>query len=532
MQTIETHAVIIGSGVAGAIIAYKLSQSGVKTIILEAGPRFTREDVFERQQETWKLDSSAPYPNTKLAPRTDPSDPSEDYIGNVGGTPYQADHLRGVGGTTWHWAAACHRFLPQDMAINSNYGVGIDWPFSYSEIEPDYATAEKELGVSCEDNADWDSPRSTPYPMSAVAASYADLTVSKVLNGNGYNLQPKPVARNSRPYDNRPQCHGHHNCTNVCPIGAQYSGDVHINKAEEYGAQVLADALVIRLETDRHNRIKKAIVKRPDGSLLSVKANIFVLAANGIESPRLLLSSTSETHPNGIANSSGMVGKRLMDHYGSKISFDMPYPVFPGRGPVTAYADISKRDGDFRKKRSGYLISFINQDTVNNLTLEALQHSLDPVEIDTYLSDLALRRLRVETSTEQLPDVSNKVNVDFNKRDSSGMPKISIHYNVDSYVTDGVEASYNDVARMAKILGATNIKLLGTYTHLHSSGTLMMGHDNKRFVADDVGRSHDHPNLFIAGSALFPSVATTTPTLTISAMALRTARSILTQINK
>jgi glucose dehydrogenase len=155
--------VIIGSGVAGALCAWRLAQKGLKVLILEAGPRIERKDIVQGFVGAHHLDLSAGFPNERWAPRPDWGTPTDDYIRQTGKTA-RIEYLRVVGGTTWHWGAHCVRFLPRDFRIRSLYGVGDDWPISYDDIEPFYALADKEFGVCGNDAEDGGSPRSTPFP--------------------------------------------------------------------------------------------------------------------------------------------------------------------------------------------------------------------------------------------------------------------------------------------------------------------------------------------------------------------------------
>lgn len=526
---ITADVAIIGSGVAGALIAYRLAQRGVKAVILEAGPRFTRGEALERQRSTWKQDHSAPYPNTKLAPRSDPTTPN-DYIVNDGPVMHGTNYLRGVGGTTWHWQAVALRYLPADMELKSRYGIGRDWPLTYNDLEPDYAEAEKELGVNGDNNADWGSPRSTPYPIPVIAPTYADQKISSALKKHGIDFLQKPTARNTIPYDGRPACHGHRNCANVCPIGAQYSGDVHVLKAEELGVQVIPEALVYAIEVSPDNTIQSLKIRRPDHSVLTASAKIYVLAANGIESPRLCLASAHETLPNGITNSSGMVGKHLMNHYSIQTRFDMPYPVYPGRGPQTAFANSSYRDGGFRTEYASFLINFENVELAGEIAAFGLADAVDIQKVDDYIRRHITRRLAITAVAEQLPDPTNTVKVDFANLDSAGMPKIRIHYDLDTYTRTALTEGEKFIQKIIDHLGGQIVNTIPPFENAHPTGTLMMGHDPRFSVADAYGRSHDHSNMFIAGSSLFPTSGTANPTLTIAAMALRTEREIYAQL--
>ncbi|SQK74901.1 GMC oxidoreductase [Tatumella ptyseos] len=145
----------------------------------------------------------------------------------------------------------------------------------------------------------------------------ADRRFTEVVATAGYENTPVPQGRNSRPYDGRPQCCGNNNCMPICPIGAMFNGIHTIVKAEKAGAKILPNAVVYRFETDEHNNITALHYYDPDKNSHRVTARTFVLAGNGIETPKLLLLAANDRNPNGIANSSDMVGRNMMDHPGS-----------------------------------------------------------------------------------------------------------------------------------------------------------------------------------------------------------------------
>src|SRR5579872_6438094 len=325
---LSADVVVVGSGVAGALVAYELASAGATVVILEAGPRLERGEIVENyRRNPARGDMMIPYPASRNAPHPE-------YSAHAGGLPgrnapyrkdnnylvlkgpdagaYAQQYIRVVGGTTWHWAAACWRLLPSDFRLKSLYGVGRDWPISYDELEPYYCRAERELGVSGpNDGSDLGSPRSQPYPMDQLPLSYNDRRFADVLNGHGFTVVSEPVARNSRSYDDRPPCCGNNSCMPICPIGAMYSGITHVEKAEKAGARLIDNAVVYRVEVDARERVSAVLYKDGDGVSHRVTGKLFVLAANGIETPKLLLISTDDRHPGGVANSSDQVGRNL-----------------------------------------------------------------------------------------------------------------------------------------------------------------------------------------------------------------------------
>ena len=528
MTVQRTDVLVVGAGVAGSLVAHALGRLGRQVTLLEAGPRIDRVTVAERyRQAVDKSDFMAPYPGTAHAPN---AGPGLDYIVEKGEHPYGTQYIRGVGGTTWHWAAATWRFLPVDFRLRSRYGVGRDWPISYDELEPWYLKAEQAMGVSGPDPLaeDLGSPRSAPYPMPALPLSYMDGQFAQALNANGFQVVTEPVARNYDAFDGRPPCCGNNNCMPICPIGAQYSGDVHARKAEQAGALLIENAVVRRIETAPDGqRVTGVSYLRPDGTEQMIEANLTVLAANGIETPKLMLMSASEACPAGVGNSSDQVGRNLMDHPGTGVSFLWGKPVFPGRGPQEMTSVVNFRDGAFRSDYAARKLHLGNMADYQGVTSALLEQGVQPPELDQAIRARVARRVSINSFHEQLPDPANRIVPSAEHRDALGIPRPEVTYRIDDYVRKGARRTRESYLQIAKLLGATEVELDDRFApNNHIMGTCVMGDDAKTSVVDAVGRCHDHPNLYIVGSSVFASAACVNSTLTLAALALRTADAI------
>ena len=261
-----------------------------------------------------------------------------------------------MGGTTWHWLGTALRFVPDDFRLRSRFGVGIDWPISYDDLEPWYCEAERELGVAGDPNADLNAPRSQPYPLPPIPLSYADQRTAAALKGSAHSVQPTPQARNSERYDNRPACCGSASCIPICPVQAKYDATTHVARAERAGAQVVAEAVVTRVEVGADGRVTALIVKRPDGSEDRATGKVFVIAAHGIETPKLLLQSRTDRLPAGVANSSDQVGRNLMDHPAQLNWALAAEPLGAHRGPLATAGIEWTRAGDWRSEHASFRI--------------------------------------------------------------------------------------------------------------------------------------------------------------------------------
>lgn len=525
-ETLQADVVVIGSGVAGSLVAHRLALAGKSVIILEAGPRVPRWLTVERfRNQPNKADNNQCYPSSLSAPHPQ-YDPPNHYLIQKGPDPFEQQFLRLVGGTTWHWAASAWRFLPNDFKEKTVFGVGRDWPIQYSDLEPYYYQAEVELGVW--GNQDYGSPRTKPYPMAPLPASYNEQTVMDLLNQHNpaYNVVIEPVARNSRPYDGRPTCCGNNNCMPICPIGAMYNGIVHADKAVQAGARLIPEAVVYRLEVGAKKQIVAALYKDPQGGEHRVEGRYFVVAANGIETPKLLLMSTSHDYPNGVANSSDMVGRNLMDHPGTGVTFYANQPLWPGRGPEEMTSLIGYRDGAFRATECGKKIHMSNANRIQQEAQKifATGKRLQPAELDAQIRDRASRFVEFDAFHEILPSPANRIVPSKTEKDALGIPRPEIYYQIDDYVKRGAVKTREIYATAAKLLGGTEVKFNDEFApNNHITGATIMGSDPRDSVVDGQCRSHDHANLFISSSATMASVGTANVTLTIAALAIRIA---------
>jgi choline dehydrogenase-like flavoprotein len=314
----------------------------------------------------------------------------------------------------------------------------------------------------------------------------------------------------------------------VCPIDAQYHGGIAAASAEKAGVRIVTEAVVYRLEHDARGAIVAAHYYDWNKTSHRVTGKTFVVAANAIESARLLLMSTSSAYPTGVANRSDNVGRNLCDHPAIGVTFDMDEPVWPGRGPVSPCSIGQFRDGDFRAGHAPFRIDISNASQVASVTKELIGEGYYGVKLEGAIRDRASRRVSLKNALEQLPDPDNRVTLGVGK-DALGLPVPRIHWNVDDYVVKGTDATRTRYDEIARQLGATNIKhsKAGTFgNRQHITGTLSMGRDAATSVTDPFGRAHDHPNLYMAGTGVMPTVGTCNVTLTAVALALRTADKI------
>lgn len=544
--------IIIGAGVSGALIANELTKHSHKILILEAGPsNHERMDLVGNYLNSTNKSLGSPYNvpgQLNMAPIEDP--PNEHYYDQNYNPPdsntlFKSTYERRVGGSTWHWLGNCPRLLPNDFKTATKYGFGMDWPISYDDLEEWYCAAEYELGVAGDHdelNGFLGAYRSKSFPMPKIWPSYSDLRISDKLSGSRnlwseFNNEPlvlmsTPQARNSVPFDGRPVCTGNSSCVPLCPIGAKYDASIHIDKAVKNGAELRAKAIVTKIVVDDSNLVKSVEYQNWEGERFQVTGKLFVLAANAIESVKILLLSK-------IANNSDQVGRNLMDHPQGEGLCVIDEPVFPFRGPPTTSGIDKFRDGDFRRNMAAFRLSMGNdgggRSQSPQVTLNKLMSDHFGTRLRDDLKNYVTRQFRISFLAEMLPSSENRVTLSENK-DIAGIPRPKLTFSVDDYTMN----SFNKISEVMKsiflALGSKleDIKIPDNTAFFmgagHVMGTCRMGSDANTSVVNKHLQSHDHRNLFISGASVFPTVGSANPTLTVAALSLRLAKYLHEQL--
>ena len=529
---IEADTVIVGSGFAGALLADRLAGMGVGCTILEAGARVNRGTAFQSFLSAPVKTPESPY---ERPPDADfpISQERGHWYRQAGPDEFKSTYLKAVGGTSWHWLGTCVRFLPSDFRMRTLYGRGEDWPIGYDELESYYTDAERELGVAGDSAEDLGSPRSGPFPMPPVPQTYLDRVHERALAGTAFQVRVTPQARNSVNREGRPACCGSATCIPICPVGAKYDATVHLDRAAARGAVLHQRTTATRIETDADGRVSAIRFRRPDGTGGLARGRVYILTANAVETPRLLLHSSSERLPRGVANESDQVGRNLMDHPVQLSWAVAGEPVWPYRGPLSTSGIENLRDGPFRRDRSSLRIQISNDGwnwpTGGAITLADMlwRRGLRGGALREAIVDHASRQVQLATSTEQLPEPENRVALDARDRDFHGVPLPRMHYRVGGYSRRGLAAARRVHDEIFGRLNATEIHHADDFQGAgHIIGTTRMGDDPRRSVVDRNLRCHGHPNLFLVGSGAFPTGSTANPTLTIAALALRAAGAV------
>jgi choline dehydrogenase-like flavoprotein len=517
----NADALIIGAGPTGAVAAKRLAEAGMRVVVLEQGdwPDYARARADHPDFELTAGRYWSANPNRRQAPA---DYPISDVDSDIAAVMYNA-----VGGSTVLFAAHWQRNMPSDFRVRTLDCVADDWPLTYEDLEPYYEQVENDFGISglAGDPAfpPGKGPPLPPAPLGAMGRR-----VARAHNQLGWHWWPAPNAIATRPYKSLRPCTQRATCMWGCVEGAKGSVDrTHWPENLELGVQLYTGARVRRLEVNDRGLVTGAVYVDRKGVERFLPADVTILGANGIGTPRLLLLSTSGRYPNGLANSTDLVGRRLMMHpFGTVVGlFD---------------EDLQSTRGVWGQHL--HSLQFYETDSARGFVRGAkwgLQPTGGPVSMtrsypwgDHPIWGPGFHqtiRKRLDRSAmwgiiaEDLPDETNRVVLDPELKDSDGIPAPKIIYRMSE--NSGRLLRFHQERARESLLAAgayeTIVAPLIRETGWHLLGTAKMGVDPGSSVVDAWGRTHDIPNLFIFDGSIWPTSSGMNPTATIAALALR-----------
>jgi choline dehydrogenase-like flavoprotein len=501
MSANSTDVIIVGAGACGSLVAKELAVRGFAVTVLEAGKRFAAADLQNSEANGGKI--------LWTEPRV--------YKGKHSVVPKTGV---GIGGGTLAWLGVVPRFHRNDFKTHSTEGVGSDWPITYDDVRPHYATIEREFGVAGECGPFAPEPYELPMPPHRFNW-HAQLLARGARQLGAHPFAP-PIAINSVEYDGRPACTYCGWCGSGCASDAKATAaNTYLAKAEMLGAQVLSEAFVHRVNYDSQSgRVTGVQFLDAKGREHELNAKLVVLATHAIETPRLLLMSANATFPNGLANSSGCVGKYLMSHPTWQVfgTFGEPVNAFKGMqmGHVMVQ-DFYKPDASRGCARGFILLSYM----MTPITYANLSGSFYGAEFKEFLQDYA-HTTAWWAHAEGLPDERNTVTLDPDVKDARGLPAARVTYEWGENDVKLAAAARDKAAEMMSASGARKVRI-GLNYGAHAMGTCRMGNDSRSSVVNEFCQSHDIRNLFVCDTSVFVTGAGVNPTLTAMAISSRAA---------
>ena len=515
---------IIGSGASGAAVAWSLAETRMKILCLEQGD-WVKATEFPSNGRDWE---ARRYADFDISPNGRARD--TDYPINDENSVMKIANFNGVGGGTIHYTAHFPRMRPSDFRVRTLDGVADDWPIDYWTLEPYFAENDRMMGVAglAGDPAfPPHQPNMAPVPLGKTGTRYA-----QAMNKLGWHWWPSDVAVATTEYDGRAKCINLGHCTPGCAQGAKASVDItYWPQALRAGVELRTRCRVREITTDERGMASGVIYYDPKGVERFQTAEVVILAANGIGTPRLLLNSASARFPDGLANSSGLVGENLMLHPWPHVVGYVDEEVDSDRGPQTVMWSQEFYETDLsRDFARGYMLQFGRGGGPASEAIASMAAGRLPWGKDHHsvYRTLLHHRMLIGVACEDLPEEHNRVTLDPVLRDSHGIPAPKIDYRISENTRRMME---HGIARASEILataGAKNISASRTELNYpgHLLGTARMGLDPERSVVNEWGRCNDVKNLFIVDGSIWVTSSGVNPTSTIQALALYIADSI------
>ena len=525
MPTHECDICIIGGGISAALLAQKVVElrPGTSIIVVEAGDRLF--DTRKRWQDRARaLDyGENPWPGDVIEDQA--------AAGVISRT-------MAVGGSALHWGGVCNRFSEEDLRLKSMYGLAVDWPIEWDALERYYCEAERRIGVSGEPSPLAEDRRSEPYPMAPMPLSWNLRQLKTWAEKSGIPFWSTPQAKNTVVYDGRSDCKRCNTCE-ICPTGARYSPDYTLRRLLDAKAIQLHDRTLVRrlVPADgggKTPRIAAAQALHRDRPNVAVeyRARTFVVASGYCWSSHLLLASSSSRFPNGLANSSGQVGRYMNGHAFVSAQIDLEAEIYPGMNDQ--HSLISRQffrcapDKPFVRHDLRVWESGVGREP--RLKTADGRVQMGDALLAEWRSRTKRGTARVRAYYDTHPSLDSTLTLDPAARNRFGDPLPKIVHKLDA-ATVAREAATKEHIRgiFNRLARENNGRIVSTSesTYLdHPAGGCRMGTNPADSVCDSYGRTHDHANLFVVGSPTLPTAGCTNGTLTFAAVTLRSAQQV------
>jgi len=534
-KTDRADVLIIGAGASGGVAAKHLAVAGFSVVILEQGSWVATSDLPTNKAEFELLGSGRWNWNPNVRGL------DEDYPVNTEESVAIPGMYNAVGGSMILYASCWCRSKPSDFRVRTLDGVADDWPISYEDLSPYYAAVESEFGVAGKAGNPAYPPDHQP-PLPAHPITNAGRMMAQGMDKLGWHWWPGYNSIPSQKTDHLEQCKRLGVCMYGCPEGAKATTDLtHFPDAMKHGAKVITRARVARITTDDAGLATGAVYLQ-GGVEHFQAADVVIVAANGVGTPRLLLMSASNQFPDGLANSSGLVGKRYMTHpFGTSVGiYEDPVEDWTGpAGEVIESMEFYETDESrgFVRGSKWHIIPssvaptrMIDRWTKGEGTAD---ESFWGTDFTARMKDMVGHMIEWMTMPDDLPEETNYIALDHDQTDSDGLPAAKVRYVTGENTKRIVDWNLERSLEAHEAAGATKAWVTGRNNpSMHNLGTARMGDDPSDSVVDKWGRSHDIPNLYVIDGSVFVTATGVNPTATISAIAKRTATYLVENARK
>jgi choline dehydrogenase-like flavoprotein len=503
-------ACIVGVGACGGLIAKELAEAGFSVVGLDAGPRYNPTVDFENDEvEMLKL----LWGGKRVTSGQDPINPWS-------GT--------GVGGGTLVWCGVTPRFHTNDFKTASVDGVGVDWPLTYDDLAAYYEQVECDFGVSGQAGENpWEAPRG-PFPMPPLPFSYQAQVLAKGVEKLGGRALHGPLAIASVPYRGREACINCGFCMQGCRSTAKSTTlFTHVPLAEAHGARILPECTVFRVDYEaKFNRVTGVSYYDAQDNVHQLRARMVIVAAHAVETPRLLLLSANSTFREGLANSSGLVGKNFMAHPTCTVTGLFHEPLNGFKGPTMG--DLLVQDWYETNGQRGFARGY----TLEKFVPGPFFYASNMMNLwGTDLKEMIRYYAYAGgwwVCGEGLPNDENSVTLDAQAKDSHGLPVAHLKHSWADNDRALIQHSLQKATETLEAAGAWRVQA-GPISSAHPMGTVRMGNDPQTSVLNPYCQAHDIPNLFVTDTSVFPTGGGVNITLTAMAITLRASRYIIEQ---
>lgn len=516
----ESKIAIVGSGIVGVTAAYWLTRQGHDVVIFEKGaaypyphtPQWMDNHLHYYDNPAYHIDASL-----------------KSYTSDGIGFDLERERYMRVGGSATVWEAITIRMMAEDFWTNTLYGYGDDWAVDYDALEPYYGAAETLLGVAgTDDDNPFAPPRSMPYPLPPFDLAYDDTIMQERLLEAGITLHTTPQARTRLTFDSRPGCQNYGTCR-YCPIGARYSPNHHLQQAVQTGLCTVQTNISVRRVIPDADGQGATLVYQPNdgGDEQEHHSQIVIVAAGALESARLLLLSRNERFPDGVGNAGGQVGQGLAFHHVWKGRMQYDEALYPFRFGGWTGQSLQFINTPTRGEHAAVKVEFASRKAYEPpMTWETALNLRDAMQPQLHWQQIVLQA-EAPTSPEKYVTLSDSV-------DRFGDPFAHVHYHLTEFDANTYDFSRRvfDQFVAATRPAASEFPPMDFWdSGSHHMGTCRMGTSPDNSVVNVWGQVHGAPSVFVLGGSSFVgSSGAVNPTLTMVALAIRSAGYILDQL--